>query len=73
VDDVVGRDADEVLVERSVVDRAQAEPVAHGRLAAVLNVAEDVCSVEKAELLQPADCTLASVRQHDAAAKPCLA
>jgi hypothetical protein len=68
VNDVVGRDPNQVLVERSVVDRAEAEAVADRRLAA-LDVAQDVRSVEEAELLQPADRALTAVRGDDSAAE----
>ena len=39
---VVGRDANKPLIERTMVDRAEAETVAHGRLAELLDVADDV-------------------------------
>ena len=52
---VVGRDADEVLVERPVVDRAEAEPVAHYRLAGGIRVSHDVGGVEQPHLLEVTD------------------
>ena len=56
VDLVVRRDADEVLVERSVVDRAEAQAVADERLACRLRVTDDVRrGVQEPELLQAAD------------------
>jgi hypothetical protein len=69
VDDVVGRDADEVLVERSVVNRAETEAVAYGRVAELLGVADYVRGIKKTELLQPTDCALTTVRGDDAAAE----
>src|SRR5205823_7545214 len=68
VNDVVGRDPNQALVERSVVDRAEAEAIADRRLAA-LDVAQDVRGVEEAELLQPADRALTAVRGDDSAAE----
>ena len=51
----IGGDADEIFVERSVVDRAHAQPVAHERLARLLGVADDVRSVEQPNLAETAD------------------
>ena len=42
VHDIVGRNADEIVVERAMVDRAQAQAVAHGRGAANLQITNDV-------------------------------
>jgi hypothetical protein len=39
-------DANQILVERPVVDRAQGQAVADDRLAELLGVADDVCRVE---------------------------
>jgi hypothetical protein len=47
VDVVVGRDADEVLVEGPVVDRAEAQVVADPRLPAGIRIADDVSSIQK--------------------------
>ena len=69
VHDVVGRDADEVLVECSVVDRAQTQPVLDCRLTRLENVAQDVGCVEQAQFLQPADSALAVVCGDDSAAE----
>ena len=66
---VVGRDADEVLVERAVVDRAEAEPVGHRRLAGELRVGDDVGRVEEPGLLEPADRALVRVRREHAGAE----
>ncbi len=55
VDTEVGIDADEVLVEGAVVDRAETEPVADDGVAGLLGVGDDVGCVEQADLLQPAD------------------
>src|SRR4051794_26137397 len=67
VDDVIRRDADEILVERAVVDRAEAQAVGHRRLTALLDVAHYVRGVEQAKLLQAADRALTRVRGDDAA------
>ncbi|CAN5282521.1 hypothetical protein BH20ACT13_BH20ACT13_25710 [soil metagenome] len=42
----IGRDADQIFVERPVVDRAHAQPVAHERLARLLCVTDYVRSIE---------------------------
>ena len=55
VDAEIRSDSDEILVERSVVDRAHAQPVAHERLARLLGVADDVRSVEQPNLAETAD------------------
>src|SRR5262245_65338711 len=68
MDNAVRRDTDEVLVERSVVNRAEAQAVADLRLAA-FDVAQDVRGVEEAQLLQPADRALAAVRRDYSAAE----
>jgi hypothetical protein len=48
-----------------MVDRAEAEPVAHDRQPLLLEIADDVGGVEQACLLEPADCALVRVcRQH---------
>ena len=44
---VIRGDADEVLIEGPMVDRAEAEPVAHHRLAPFVSVADDVRRVEE--------------------------
>lgn len=46
VDAVVGRDPDEVLIKRSVVDRAETKPVDDEGLTAVFEIADDVSGVE---------------------------
>jgi hypothetical protein len=46
VDAVVRRDADEILIERSVMDRAEAQAVLHQRFACRLEIAGDVRRVE---------------------------
>jgi hypothetical protein len=59
----IWRDAHEILVERTVVNGAETEPVADERLAALLDVADDVCSIEQADFLQSADCAAVAVRR----------
>lgn len=51
----VRRDADEVLVEGTVVDRAEAQTVADQRLALLVGVGDDVRRVEQPDLLERAD------------------
>jgi len=53
LDEVVRRDADQILVEGTVVDRAQAESVGDGGLAARIGVPDDVGCVEEPGLLRP--------------------
>ena len=69
VNDVIGRDADEVLVERAVVDSAQAQSVLDRRLAGFFDVADDVRGIEQAQLLEAADRALVGVCGDDAPAK----
>ena len=64
VDGVVGRDADEVLIEGAVMDRAKAEAVAHDRFAA-FSVGDDVCCIEESDLLQAADGALLPIGGND--------
>ena len=42
---VVGRDANEVLIKSSMVDRAEAEAVSHDWLSMLLYVTDDVRSI----------------------------
>src|SRR5215831_5475765 len=65
MDDIVGRGANQVLIERSMVDCAQAQAVAHRWLAA-FDVSEDVCGVQEAALLEAADRALRAVRGNNA-------
>ena len=47
---VVGRDADKMIVERAVMDRAQAKPVRDNSVAHVLEVGEDVGCIQQSLL-----------------------
>src|SRR4249920_2196551 len=47
-------DADQVLVERPVMDGAEAQAIAHHRFARLLDVRDDVRRVEEAYLAEPA-------------------
>jgi hypothetical protein len=49
------RDADQILVEGTVVDRAQAQPVADERLALLVDVTDDVRGIEQSGLSEGAD------------------
>ena len=62
---VVGRDSDEILVEGTMVDRAEAQPVADNRITLRLGVTDDVRRVEEAQLLQPADRACVPVGDED--------
>ena len=61
-----------VLVERAVVDRAQADTVGDDGFAMQLEVADDVRGVEQTRFLQSADRAQIPVRGDDAAAEACL-
>lgn len=66
---VVGRDANEVLIKSSMVDRAEAEAVSHDWLSMLLYVTDDVRSIYKAKFLEPTDRTLAVIGRDDPATK----
>jgi hypothetical protein len=68
-DRVVGVDPNEIVVERSVVDRAETDAIADDRIASFLEIADDVGSVEQWQLLEPANRTLVSVRGKNLSAK----
>ena len=71
MDVVVGRNADEVLVEGAVVDRAEAQTVLYDGLAASLGVADDVRRVEQPHLPERADRAAVVVRgEHESAEAP---
>jgi hypothetical protein len=55
-----------------VVNRAQAEAVAHKRFSVQIGVGDDVRRIEKSCLLEPADRTLVSVCGKNDAAEPTL-
>jgi hypothetical protein len=66
---VVGRDPHEVLVERTMVDRAETDTVRDGRESLRFDVGGDVRSVEQPLLLQPADGALTTIRGDNPAAE----
>jgi hypothetical protein len=47
VHDVVGRDTNEILVESSMMNGAEAKAVSDAGVAEVLDVAHDVCRIEQ--------------------------
>jgi hypothetical protein len=57
------------MVVSTVMDRAQGQAVAHDRLAGLLDVSDDVRSLEEADFLQAADRALFSVRRNDSASE----
>lgn len=63
----VRRYAYEILVERTVVDRAEAEPVANERLAVLFDVADDVRGVQQPDLFESADRAAVPIRRQDGA------
>ena len=65
----VGIDPDEVLIVGAVVNGAQAEPVRHDGFAPLLEVSDDMRSVEQSDLLQSADRAAIGVRGEDEAAE----
>ena len=69
---VVGRDPNEVLIEGSMMNRTEAQPVPHDRFSVLLHVTDDVRGIKKTKLFQPADRTLAAVCRDDAAAETSL-
>ena len=62
VDAEIWRDPDEILVERSVMDRAQRQPVRHEWSARLLGVADDVRGVQQPYFAKPADRAAIAVR-----------
>jgi hypothetical protein len=75
----IRRDADEILIESPVVDRAKTETVSHRRLSSSLEVADDVSRIEQTSFLQRANRALTAVRRKDSPsearlvkANPCL-
>lgn len=68
-DVVVGVDPDEILIEGAVMDRAQADAVAHDGVAVFLEIANDVSGVEQPKLLEPADRALVAVGRQNLTAK----
>lgn len=67
--DPVRRYADQIAVERSVVDLAQAQPVRHERKPAFAVVLDDVRCVQQFRVPQSADCAAALVRLDYSSAK----
>ena len=61
----VGADAQDVPVERGMVDLAECETVGHDRLAAGMAVRQDVRGVEELRVLQSADGALGTVGYQD--------
>jgi hypothetical protein len=54
VNDIVGRDADKILIEGSMVNRAEAQSVRNLGRSSRLGISDDVRSVQQANFLQPA-------------------
>ena len=70
---IVGGNADEVLVKGAMVDRAQTYSVCHYRLAALLDIANDVSSIEQSFFSQRADRAAVVVcREHDSSKPPLM-
>ena len=71
LDQAVGANANEVLVECSVMEFAERKPIRNSRLSA-FPVADDVCSIEKFTMLETTDCALCSIGPKDPLAKRAL-
>jgi hypothetical protein len=70
--DVVRRDANEILVECTVVDRAQAKTIPYRCLAAMFKVGNDVSGIEQPSFLQRADGALTAISRKNSTPEPCL-
>src|SRR5665213_3675533 len=66
---VVRGDSNEILVERTVMDRAEAQPIRHVGISPLLKVADDVRSVKQARLLQATDGAAVVVGEENTSAK----
>ena len=53
---VVRRNTDDILIVSSMMDLAQGKAVGNNRITSGLTVGNDVSSVEKFRMMQPADC-----------------
>ena len=71
-DDVVWSDANDVMVERRVVDLAQGEPIGDHRLAGGLAVADDVGRVEQIPVAKSAQGALVPIGTQDPLPEPPL-
>ena len=71
LDQAVGANANEVLVERRVMEFAQRKPIWNPRLS-TLPVADDVCGIEKFAVLEATDCALCPIGAKDPLAKRAL-
>ena len=60
LDQAVGANANEVLVERGVVEHAERKTIWSSRLSA-FPVADDVCSIEMFTMLETTDCALCPI------------
>ncbi len=62
MDLVFRRNTDQMLIESTVMNAAEAETVAHDSLAGRLEIADDVSGIEKPTFLESADRALTHVR-----------
>ena len=70
-DQAVGTNANEVLVERCVMEFAERKPIWNPRLS-TLPVADDVCGIEKFAVLEATDCALCPIGAKNPLAKRAL-
>ena len=71
LDQSVGANANEVLVERCVMEFAERKPIGNPRLSA-FPVGDDVCGIEKFTVLETTDCALCPIGAKDPLAKRAL-
>jgi hypothetical protein len=72
LDDVIGSDAEDVGVERGVMDLAERETVGYDWIAALVLVGKDVRGVEQSVVVQAAHGAAPSIRAEDIAPEPGL-
>lgn len=66
---IVGRHSDEILIVRSVMDAAEAQPVRDRRESLRIDVLDDVRSIEKPKLSKAADSAAVAVSLEDECAR----
>ena len=64
-DDLVGSDADDVVIESGMVDLAERQSVLHDGQPLRVSIWQDVCRVQQGHVTQPADGALAIIRLDD--------
>lgn len=72
VNDVVRRDTDQILIESSMMNGAEAQTIGDAGFAEVIRVANNVCRIEEPQFLQSANSALTAVSRDDLGAEPGL-